>query len=87
MSVREDNGVYWIGDVDAARFVANADNSDVYRLQEGLSNAIENLQIDNVPPRLAGNNASGQRRLRQSSPPEREQKDALNGFLPMTIRS
>jgi hypothetical protein len=48
VSVREDNGVYWIGDVDAARFVANADNSDVYRLQEGLSNAIENLQFDKV---------------------------------------
>ncbi|MDH5444371.1 MAG: hypothetical protein OEY52_02375 [Gammaproteobacteria bacterium] len=47
-SARETEGIYWIGDVDAARFVANADNSDVYRLQESLSNAIENSEFDTV---------------------------------------
>lgn len=48
VSVREQDGVFWIGDVDAARFVASAENFNVYRLQESLSNAIESSQFNKV---------------------------------------
>jgi hypothetical protein len=48
VSVRENDGIFWIGDIDAARFVANTDNSNVYRLQESLSNAIENSRFATV---------------------------------------
>ncbi len=48
VSVRENDGIFWIGDVDTARFVANADNNSVYQLHERLSNAIDNSQFSTV---------------------------------------
>jgi len=48
VSIREDDGVYWIGDIDAARYVARAASSSANQLQQNLGNVIENPQFSTV---------------------------------------
>lgn len=45
---QEDNGIYWIGDIDAARYVASSDNNNMYQLQENLGNAIASSKLPTV---------------------------------------
>lgn len=48
VSIRENDGVYWIGDIDAARHVVRAEDCSVCRLQENLGNAIKSPQFSTV---------------------------------------